>query len=111
MLSGALLVGLWTIVEAHGLEPLSLLDPQTLLRPNLLASMGHQAYVAAFVGVALVFWSSWRLLSARLRPLDVVAITLLAAALVASGGRAGLLAAIIVLSLLLGYVFYGGPKS
>ena len=40
MLSGALLVGLWTIVEAHGLEPLSLLDPQTLLRPNLLASMG-----------------------------------------------------------------------
>ena len=106
MLSGAVLVGLWTIFEAHGLEPLSLLDPQTLLRTNLLASMGHQAYVAAFIGVALVFWSSWRLLSGKLRPIDVIAITLLAAALVASGGRAGLLAAIIVLSLLVGYVFY-----
>ncbi len=106
MIGGAALVGLWTLSEAHGFEPLSLLDPQTALRPNLLASMGHQAYVSAFVGVALVFWFAWRSLEARLRFIDGVLVAVLAAALVASGGRAGLLAAVLVLGVLSGYIFY-----
>ena len=106
MIGGAVLVGLWTLTEAHGFEPMSLLDPQTQLRTNLLASMGHQAFVSAFVGVALVFWFSWRALAAQLRLIDAVLITVLAAALVASGGRAGLLAAVMTLSVFVGYIFY-----
>ena len=106
MVSGAALVGLWTVAEAHGFEPMSLLDPATQLRTNLLASMGHQAYVSAFVGVALVFWFAWRALSAQLRLVDGVLVTILAAALVASGGRAGLLAAVMVLGILIGYIVF-----
>ena len=106
MISGAALVGLWTIFQAHGFEPMSLLDPQTRLRPNLISSMGHQAFVSAFVGVALVFWFAWRALEVRLRWVDMALITVLAAALVASGGRAGLLAAAAVLAVLVGYIFY-----
>ena len=106
MVGGAALVGLWTILEAHGFEPMSLLDPQTQLRPNLLASMGHQAYVSAFVSVVLVFWFSWRVLEAKFNAVDGVLVTILAAALVASGGRAGLLAAVTMLTLFVGYLFY-----
>jgi O-antigen ligase len=103
MALGACSAGLWTLLEAYGIDPMRLVDPQSQVGINLQATMGHQSYVAAFVSTVLVFWVSWRLLLAKLRALDVGIIALLTAALVASGGRAGLLAALLTLSVFIVY--------
>ena len=95
---GALAVGGWTLAEAYGFAPLALVVPGSSVGGNLRATLGHQGYVAAYLGVVLVFWAVWRVLT-KLRPLDVVVAAGLGAGLVASGGRAGLLAAVLVLSL------------
>jgi O-antigen ligase len=97
---GACLAGAWALLEAYGIDPLRLVDPDARVGINVQAKMGHQGYVAAYVAVVLVFWTSWRLLLGRLRALDLGIITLLSAALVASGGRAGILAALAALLLL-----------
>lgn len=98
MALGACGVGLWTLLQAYGVDLPGLTDPGVGAGANVRASLGHQAYVAAFLAVVLVFWTTWRLLLNRLRALDVVIVALLTASLVASGGRAGLLAALVVLS-------------
>ncbi len=97
MACGACGVGLWTLLQAYGVDLPGLTDSGVGVGANVRATLGHQAYVAAFLAVALVFWTCWRLLLDRLRALDVVIVALLTASLVASGGRAGLLAALIVL--------------
>ena len=97
---GACLAGGWALLEAYGVDPLRLIDPDARVGINVLATMGHQSYVAAFLAVVLVFWTAWRLLGNQLRWLDALIIGLLTTCLVASGGRAGLLAALITLSLL-----------
>ena len=98
MATGALTVSAWTLAEAYGFEPLSLALPDVTVGGNLRATLGHQGHVAAYLGVALVFWAVWRVLSKKVRPLDVVVLSVLAAGLVASGGRAGLLAAVLTLA-------------
>jgi len=100
MALGACLAGGWALLEAYGVDPLKLIDPSARVGINVQATMGHQSYVAAYVAAVLVFWVSWRLLAERLRLLDGAVIGLLTAALVASGGRAGLLAALVTLSAL-----------
>ncbi len=100
MALGAALTGGWALLEAYGVNPLNLIDPSATIGNNLNATMGHQSYVAAFVAVVLVFWVSWRLLLHRVRVLDGVVITFLTACLVATGGRAGLLAAVASLLIL-----------
>ncbi len=97
---GACLAGSWALLEAYGVDPLRLIDPDARVGINVQATMGHQSYVAAYLAVVLVFWVSWRLLAAQLRLLDGLIVALLTACLVASGGRAGLLAASITLSVL-----------
>ena len=97
---GACLAGGWALLEAYGVDPLRLIDPSAQIGNNVQATMGHQSYVAAYLGVVLVFWVTWRLLSHRLRLLDGFIIAFLTACLVASGGRAGLLAALLTLSVL-----------
>lgn len=100
MALGACLAGGWATLEAYGVDPLRLVDPNARVGINVQATMGHQSYVAAYVAVVLVFWVTWRLLENRLRPLDGVIVGILSASLVASGGRAALLAALLSLSLL-----------
>ena len=100
MASGACLAGGWTLLEAYGIDPLRLVDADARVGINLQATMGHQSYVAAYLAAVLVFWVSWRLLVGRLRVVDGVVVGWLTAALVASGGRAGLLAAVFTLSVL-----------
>lgn len=100
MAAGACLAGGWALLEAYGIDPLRLIDDNAQIGNNLNATMGHQSYVAAYMAVVLVFWVSWRLLLRRVRFLDGVIITFLTACLVASGGRAGLLAAFVTLSAL-----------
>ncbi len=97
---GACIAGGWVLLEAYGVDPLRLIDPDARVGINVQATMGHQSYVAAYLAAVLVFWVSWRLLAGRLRVLDGAIIGLLTAALVASGGRAGLLAASFTLSTL-----------
>ena len=95
MAGGALAVALWTLLEAYGVGPLALLG--SVLGRNassgIGASMGHHGFLAAFLGVTLVVWSAWRVLSGRVRLTDAGVTGVLSAALVASGGRAGILAA------------------
>jgi O-antigen ligase len=93
MVCGATALALLTLLEAAGLAPM----PFGADAGNVSATMGHQGYVAAFLGVALVVWTSWKLLSGRIALADCAVTAILSAALVASGGRAGLLAAVIVL--------------
>lgn len=100
MALGASLTGGWALLEAYGINPLRLIDANASIGNNLNATMGHQSYVAAFVAVVLVFWVAWRLLLRRVRVLDGAIIAFLTACLVATGGRAGLLAAIGALSVL-----------
>ena len=95
---GACLAGGWALLEAYGVDPLRLVDPSARVGNNVQATMGHQSYVAAYLAVVLVFWVTWRLLSRRLRLLDGFIIGFLTACLVASGGRAGLLAALLTLA-------------
>ncbi len=95
---GASLAGLWALLEAYGVTPLRLIDPTARVGNNVQATMGHQSYVAAYLAVVLVFWVVWRLLARRLRLLDGLIIGFLTMCLVASGGRAGLLAALLSLS-------------
>ena len=95
---GACLAGGWALLEAYGIDPLRLIDPSARVGNNVQATMGHQSYVAAYLAVVLVFWVTWRLLSRRLRLLDGFIIGFLTACLVASGGRAGLLAALLTLA-------------
>lgn len=97
---GACLAGGWALLEAYGIDPLRLIDPDARVGINVQATLGHQGYVAAYLAVVLVFWVSWRSLLARLRVVDAGIIAILSAALVASGGRAGLLAALATLLLL-----------
>lgn len=97
---GACLAGVWALLEAYGVDPLRLIDPDARVGINVQATMGHQSYVAAYLAVVLVFWVTWRLLGRQLRLLDGFIIGLLTACLVASGGRAGLLAAALTLTLL-----------
>lgn len=98
--SGACLAGGWALLEAYGVDPLRLVDPDARVGINVQATMGHQSYVAAYLAVVLVFWVSWRLLARQLRLLDGLVIGFLTSCLVASGGRAGLLAASVTLSVL-----------
>jgi O-antigen ligase len=98
MALGACGVGFWTLLQAYGVDPLNLPAPGIGVGANVRASLGHQAYVAAFLAVVLVFWTNWRLLLDRVRALDMMIVALLTASLVASGGRAGLIAALVVLS-------------
>ena len=100
MALGACLAGGWALLEAYGVDPLRLVDPDARVGINVQATMGHQSYVAAYLAAVLVFWVSWRLLEDRVRLLDGAILALLTAALVASGGRAGLLAAVLTLSVL-----------
>ena len=102
---GACLAGLWALLEAYGIDPLKLIDANARVGNNVQATMGHQSYVAAYLAVVLVFWVTWRLLGRQLRPLDGVIIGFLTACLVASGGRAGLLAAMLTL-LFLGFIWF-----
>ena len=106
MAGGALAVALWTLLEAYGVGPLALLG--SVLGRNassgIGASMGHHGFLAAFLGVALVVWSAWRVLNGRVRFTDAGVTGVLSAALVASGGRAGILAAGFCLVGLLGYL-------
>ncbi len=95
---GACLAGAWALLEAYGLDPLRLVDPSARVGNNVQATMGHQSYVAAYLAVVLVFWVTWRLLSRRLRLFDGLIIAFLTACLVASGGRAGALAALLSLA-------------
>ena len=95
---GACLAGGWALLEAYGVDPLRLIDPSARVGNNVQATMGHQSYVAAYLAVVLVFWVTWRLLSRRLRLLDGIIIAFLTACLVASGGRAGALAALLSLA-------------
>ncbi len=97
---GACLAGLWALLEAYGVDPLRLIDPDARVGINVQATMGHQSYVSAYLAVVLVFWVTWRLLGRRLRLLDGFIIGFLTACLVATGGRAGLLAAVLSLSVL-----------
>ena len=57
---GALAVGGWTLAEAYGFAPLALVLPGSSVGGNLRATLGHQGYVAAYLGVVLVFWAVWR---------------------------------------------------
>ncbi|ADI14108.1 O-antigen polymerase [Truepera radiovictrix DSM 17093] len=98
--AGALAAGLWALAEAYGVHPMRLFDDTARVGINVQATLGHQGYVAAFLAVVLVFWVTWRLLQNRLRPFDVLLVALLTAALVATGGRAGVLAAVLTLSAL-----------
>jgi O-antigen ligase len=93
MACGAALVALWTLGQVY----LPRLGWPVFSGNNITSTLGHQGFVAAFLGVALVTYGVWRLLAGKLRILDVALFLLLVAALVACGGRAGLLAAIIVL--------------
>ena len=105
MTGGALAVALWTLLEAYGVGPAALLG--SVLGRNassgIGASMGHHGFLAAFLGVALVAWGVWRVLGGRVRLLDAGVAGVLSAALVASGGRAGILAAGLCLAGFLGY--------
>jgi hypothetical protein len=92
--------GLWALAEAYGLHPMRLVDDSAQVGVNVQATLGHQGYVAAFLAVVLVFWVAWRLLQNHVRFFDVALVALLTAALVATGGRAGVLAAALTLSLL-----------
>ena len=100
MALGACLAGGWALFEAYGVDPLRLIEPDARVGINVQATMGHQSYVAAYLAAVLVFWVSWRLLAERVRLLDGAILALLTSALVASGGRAGLLAAVLTLSVL-----------
>lgn len=99
MVGGALAVSVWTLAEAYGFAPLALFVPGATVGGNLRATLGHQGHVAAYLGVALVFWAGWRVLSKEVRPWDVVILMILTAGLVASGGRAGLIASAATLAL------------
>ena len=98
MVGGAVAVSSWTLAQAYGFEPLALVLPGVTVGGNLMATLGHQGHVAAYLGVALVFWTVWRVLT-KVRLPDVAVTALLSAGLVASGGRAGLLAAVMTLFL------------
>lgn len=111
MALGATAAGGWALLEAYGVDPMRLIDENARVGINVQATLGHQGYVAAFVAVVLVFWTTWRLLQNRLRPLDVAIIALLTASLVASGGRAGFLAAALTLSALVVYWLRGRRRS
>ena len=108
---GACLAGLWALLEAYGVDPLRLIDPAARVGNNVQATMGHQSYVAAYLAVVLVFWVTWRLLGRQLRILDGFVIGLLSACLVASGGRAGLLAAVLSLTALGAVWFWRRGRS
>ncbi|HEX7022226.1 MAG TPA: O-antigen ligase family protein, partial [Trueperaceae bacterium] len=105
--AGAVAAGSWVLLEAYGSGAFTLFAAGQQGH-NLAGTLGHQAYVAAFTGVALSFWVVRHALRGPLSPLHVLVSAVLMAALVASGGRAGLLATLFVLAVATAYAWRHG---
>lgn len=111
MVTGALLVGAWSLTQSYGYQLLHFLSPHLFALHHTgmpAASLGHQALVAAYLGVVLVIWSARQVMANRLSWWSLLISALLAGMLVGTGGRAGELAVLLVWT---AFALYRGRRS
>ncbi len=100
--AGGLVIAAWATLQAYGIEPFYFLNHIFVLYTYGMpaASLGHQAIVAGYLATLTVIWSAWLVLEGGRQPKRLLGSWLIPPALtvglVASGGRAGLVAAAVL---------------
>lgn len=96
LLASGVLTGLYVLAQAVGIEPLNLLPGPRVSLGHPEGPFGHGGRTSAYLGMVLIVVVASTLRAGRIHTLQVLAAMVMLAGMFAAGGRAGILAFVLV---------------